>query len=288
MDNFKDFSELRKLFVKFVENIPFYGAGILCIDHPEVKKISESIVDRRIITYGFSEEAGISCEEVVLSARGAEFTVVFCDEIAEKYNIGPEKRWKDFYLPMFGRHNVQNALAAIAVGLEFNVSIEDMKMSLGSFMGVNRRFTKVADVNGVVVIDDYAHHPVEIASVLNAAKSVCAGKIFVVMQPHRYTRLANFLPDFAKVLELSDEAFIAPVYSAREPFNGIDHMSLLNKIRENGILTASPIKDVKDLCDKIIPQLTSGDFVIFLGAGDITNWAYEFADVLNSLDRENF
>ncbi|MDR1362370.1 MAG: UDP-N-acetylmuramate--L-alanine ligase [Holosporaceae bacterium] len=286
MGNFKDFSELRDLFVKFVKNIPFYGAGVLCLDHPEVKKIYETVADRRLITYGFSPEAGVSCEGVVLGGRGAEFTVVFSDEIAKKYNIGQEKRWKDFYLPMFGRHNVQNALAAIAVGLEFNVSQEDIRMALGSFMGVNRRFTKVAEVNGVVIIDDYAHHPVEIASVLNAAKSICAGRILAVMQPHRYSRLANFCADFAQVLELSDGAFITPVYSAREQFDGIDHMTLLQKIKENGVLTANFVENPTDLGKKIIPGLSGGDFVIFLGAGDITNWAYEFADILNSLDRE--
>ncbi|MDR2682212.1 MAG: UDP-N-acetylmuramate--L-alanine ligase [Holosporaceae bacterium] len=281
-DNFENFSELRNLFVKFIENIPFYGAAVLCLDHPEVKKIAESIIDRRLVTYGFSNDADVSCENVQLSSRGAEFDVVFSPSIQSRYDISDN--WKGFRLPMFGKHNVQNALAAIAVGLEFRIPEEAMRVALGSFMGVNRRFTRVADVNGVAIVDDYAHHPVEIEAVLRAARSFCTGKIYAVMQPHRYTRLTNFLPDFAKVLELSDAAFVAPVYSAHEQYNGVDHFSLLKQIKENGVLQADFVLDINDLKNKIAPLLRSGDFVIFLGAGDFTQWAYAFPDLLRPTD----
>jgi UDP-N-acetylmuramate--alanine ligase len=279
-DNFENFSELWNMFVKFIKNIPFYGSAVLCIDHPEVKKIAESVIDRRLITYGFSRNADVSCENIQLSSRGAEFDIVFSPNILDRYGI--DNSWKRFHLPMFGKHNVQNALAAVAVGLEFGISEETMRVALGSFMGVNRRFTRVADVGGVAIVDDYAHHPVEIEAVLRAARSFCTGKIYAVMQPHRYTRLTNFLPEFAKVLELSDAAFITTVYSAQEQYNGIDHFSLLRRIKENGVLAADFVTDIADLKNKIAPLLQNGDFVIFLGAGDITQWAYAFANLLAS------
>ncbi|GHU11257.1 UDP-N-acetylmuramate--L-alanine ligase [Alphaproteobacteria bacterium] len=280
IDNFENFDELRGLFEKFVGNIPFYGAAILCIDHPEVRKIAESIVDRRVITYGFESDADVSCENIVLSAQGAEFDITFSENIMDRCGINGS--WRGLHLPMFGKHNVQNALAAISVGLEYGISEENVRMALGSFMGVKRRFTRVADVNGVVIIDDYAHHPVEIGAVLTAAKNFCTGKIYAVMQPHRYTRLTSFLSEFAKVLELSDAVFIAPVYSAGEQYKGIDHFSLQKEINENNVIKAEFVQDVEELKENISPMLNSGDFVIFLGAGDITQWAYGLANIMNS------
>ena len=232
IDNFHGFDELSGLFAAFIENIPFYGASVLCVDHPEVNKIAQKITDRKIITYGIKKQADIFATNIILSDNGSEFDIIFSENIINKCNITSE--WKRFSLPMFGEHNVQNALVAIAVGLQLGISEENMRIALGSFMGVKRRFTKVADVNGVMIIDDYAHHPVEIESVLKAARTTCKGKIFAVMQPHRYTRLHNFLNEFAKVLELSDRVFITPIYTAREEYNGVDHNTLLQKIKENG------------------------------------------------------
>ncbi|MDR1375755.1 MAG: UDP-N-acetylmuramate--L-alanine ligase [Holosporaceae bacterium] len=285
-DNFRDFSELKEFFKQFVENIPFYGAAVLCIDHPEVKKIAHEMVDRHTITYGLSKDADVSCENVALSDKGAELDLLFSENIQKKFAIIDTESWKKFFLPMFGMHNVQNALAAIAVGLELNISLDDMRVALGSFMGVKRRFTKVANVNGAEIIDDYAHHPVEIAAVLNAAKrSCCGGKVYAVMQPHRHTRLKNFLDDFAKALELSDYVFVAPIYSAGEKNNGVDHFSLLKRLEENAVVPADFVADLPTLKDKIAKKIHSGDLVIFLGAGDITQWAHKFSDVL-SIDGE--
>jgi UDP-N-acetylmuramate--alanine ligase len=281
IDNFRDFSELRSLFKQFVENIPFYGAAILCIDHPEVKKMADEMVDRQVITYGLSQEADISCENVVLSDKGAEFNPLFSKNIQKKFSIASPEFGKNFFLPMFGMHNVQNALAAVAVGLELNISQDDMRAALGSFMGVKRRFTKVASVRGAEIIDDYAHHPVEIAAVLNAARHSCSGKIYAVMQPHRHTRLQNFLDDFAKVLELSDCVFVTPIYSAGEKSNGVDHFSLLKRLNEKAVVPADFVEDLAALKDKIEGKIQNGDFVIFLGAGDITQWAHKFADMLS-------
>lgn len=278
-DNFKDFSELRNLFMQFVENIPFYGTAILCIDHPEVEKIANNTTDRAIITYGLSQTADVSCENINISQNGSGFDIIFSEKIMEKYGI-KHKSWKNFSLSMFGKHNVQNALAAVSVALELNISEDNMRIALGSFMGVKRRFTKVADINGITIIDDYAHHPVEIEAVLKAAKSWCTGKIFAVMQAHRHTRLANFLNDFAKSLELSDYVFITPIYSAGEKNNDVDHFSLLKKIHENGAVQADFVQDIQTLKEKISGTMSSGDFIIFLGAGDITQWAYNFANLL--------
>ena len=278
VDNFKDFADLRNLFEKFIENIPFYGLGILCIDHPEVAKIAESTIDRRVITYGLNSGADVSCSNVELNEHGAQFDVNFSDSVVQRYGV--QKVWRNFTLNMFGKHNVQNTLAAICAGLELNISEEDMKIAISSFAGVKRRFTKVADVNGVTVIDDYGHHPVEISAVLTAARNSCKGKIYAVIQPHRHTRLKNFLDDFAKCLELSDEAFVTPIYSAGEQNNGVDHFTLLKVLNENGAVKSTFAQDVETLKCKIAGQLSPGDFVIFLGAGDITRWSYSFADLL--------
>ena len=278
VDNFHGFDELSGLFDAFAENVPFYGAVILCVDHPEVKKIAKKIVDRRVITYGLREPADIFARNIQLSSHGAEFDIVFSEYMVSKYKIAAE--WKNFSLPMFGEHNISNALAAIAAGLELGISEDDMRIALGSFMGVKRRFTKVAEVNGVTIIDDYAHHPVEIEAVLRAARTTCRGKIFAVMQPHRHTRLKNFLDDFARVLELSDRAFVAPIYTAHESNNGVDHFTLLKQTEKNKKVEASFVKDVSDLATQIKPLLHPEDFVIFLGAGDITQWAYALPELL--------
>jgi UDP-N-acetylmuramate--alanine ligase len=279
-DNFKDFSELRGMFAEFVENIPFYGAAVLCVDHPEVEKISKQIIDRKIITYGLSaEKADVSCENMKLSQRGAEFDIVFSKDAVKKHDLSKNK-WEKFALNMFGAHNVQNALAAVAVGLELDASEDDMRVALGSFAGVKRRFTKAGEANGVTIVDDYAHHPVEIEAVFKAARDACDGRIFAVIQPHRHTRLKNFLSDFAKVLEQSDRVFVAPIYSAGEENNGTDHFSLLNLLNENGAVKADFAQDLSALGAKINEEASSGDFVIFLGAGDITQWAYGLADEL--------
>lgn len=278
MDNFKDYSELSKLFVRFIENIPFYGTAVLCLDHPEVAKIIAKTLDRKIITYGLDRKADVSCENMKLNAHGAEFDVIFSDNIVEKYGVA--KVWKNFSSNMYGSHNVQNSLAAISVGLELHISEENMRAALNAFMGVKRRFTQVANVNGVEIIDDYGHHPVEISAVLKAARNSCEGKIYAVIQPHRYTRLKNFLTDFARCLELSDMALVTPIYSAGEPNNGIDHFSLLKVLHENGKIKSDFAQDVQTLKLKIESLLKPGDMVVFLGAGDITRWAYEFADLM--------
>lgn len=281
LDNFKNFSELTEMFRRFVENIPFYGAAILCVDHPEVRKLSEKITDRRVITYGFSEDADLKCTNLVQLRNAMEFDVLFADNVRTKYQIA-EKSWQKLSLPMFGNHNVQNSLAAIAAALELGISENNIRIALSSFMGVKRRFTKVASSSGITVIDDYAHHPVEIGAVLKAAQQSCSGKIYAIMQPHRYTRLKRFLDDFARTLEFADKVFITPIYSAGEEDNGVNHFSLIEKINERKFVSAEFVGDCKELSEKLAHKLSPGDMVIFLGAGDITKWAYEFGELANS------
>jgi UDP-N-acetylmuramate--alanine ligase len=282
IDNFKNFEELSDLFVTFIENTPFYGAAILCLDHPEVEKVAAKIVNRRIITYGLAKGA-VSCENMTLSTGGAKFDVVFSSDLVKKYSLA-KNRWEDFTLNMYGAHNVQNALAVISVGLELSIAEDDIRVALGSFMGVKRRFTTVADINGAKIIDDYAHHPVEIEAVLRAARNICSGKIFAVIQAHRHTRLRNFLTDFARVLELSDRVFVTPVYSAGEESNGVDHFSLLDLLQKNNIVKSDFVPNLSDLAANLKNEIHSDDFVIFLGAGNITKWAYGLAD---EFSREN-
>jgi UDP-N-acetylmuramate--alanine ligase len=278
-DNFESFEELRNMFITFVENIPFYGAAVLCADHPQVRRIAEKIVNRRVVTYGLTNEnTDVSCENMILSRNGAEFDVIFSPETVKRYGLA-ENKWKNFTLSMYGAHNVQNALAVISVGLELAISEDNMRIALGSFMGVKRRFTAVGDVNGAKIIDDYAHHPVEIEAVLRAARNICSGRIFAVIQPHRHTRLRNFLPDFAKVLELSDRVFVTPIYSAGEADNGTDHFTLLNLLRKNNAVRSDFAQNLSDLKSMTDGEIRSDDFVIFLGAGDITRWADEFCKI---------
>lgn len=291
IDNFEDFDDMRAAFVQFIENVPFYGAAILCIDHPEVAKIAAGTLDRKIITYGLKPSADVSCEDAALSKNGIEFSAVFSPEISQKYNL--PRKWERITLNMFGEHNVQNALAAVCAALQLHISEENVRVALGSFMGVKRRFTKIAEINGVTIIDDYAHHPVEIEAVLKAARTVCPGRVFAVMQPHRYTRLHNFLFDFAKVLELSDQVFVTPIYSAGEQSNGTDHFSLLKVLTENGAVPADFAQDVHTLYTKIFDKVQKGDYIVFLGAGDITRWASELSEVMQAestdgADRKTF
>ena len=191
----------------------------------------------------------------------------------KKYKIKAVNGWKQVKLNMFGAHNIQNALAVIAVAIELNISEENTRIAFGAFMGVKRRFTKIAEINGVTFIDDYAHHPTEIKVVLEVAKKICKRKIYAVVQPHRYSRLKKFINDFAKSLELSDVTLICPIYTAGEINNGTDHFTLLKIMNENQKTEAIFVQDALVLYDKLSNVVANGDYVIFLGAGDVTKWA---------------
>jgi UDP-N-acetylmuramate--alanine ligase len=253
--------------------VPFYGAALLCVDHPEVQSIIPRLRDRRIVTYGFAAQADVRAENVTPFPGGNRFDAVLRDRAGETRTI------EGIALPMPGRHNVSNALAAIGVAAEMGISDDVIQRGFSAFGGVKRRFTKVGEVDGVTIIDDYGHHPVEIRAVLSAAREGAKGRVIAVVQPHRYTRLRDLMADFQAAFNDADIVLVAPVYPAGEaPIEGISHQSLVDGLMERGHSGAHAVADPDDLCRRLRDLATPGDMVICLGAGDITKWAAGLAD----------
>ena len=281
LDHYGDFDAIKNAFVEFVENVPFYGAAIMCLDHPEVQAILPKIRDRRIITYGFSAQADIRGENVTPHPGGNSFDVVV------RARDGSLRTIQNIRLPMPGRHNVQNALAAVAVGLEMGMSDAAIAHGFDKFGGVKRRFTKVGEVglnDGVVtIIDDYGHHHVEIRAVLSAAREGAQGRVIAVAQPHRFTRLRDHMDDFQQAFNDADMVFISPVYAAGEgPIDGIDAAALVHGIKARGHRSAATVADAGDLARKLAEVLQGNDIVVCLGAGDISKWAAGLADAIKA------
>jgi UDP-N-acetylmuramate--alanine ligase len=278
LDHHGDFETLKGAFRDFVQNIPFYGFAVLCIDHPVVQDLAAGIENRRIVTYGVNPQAEIRAVNIAMGPEGAGFDVVV---------TGPDETrttLEGFVLPMAGRHNVLNALAAIGVARELGVSTDDMRRGLAGFGGVRRRFTTTGVVGGVRVIDDYGHHPVEIGSVLAAARSMTAGKVIAVVQPHRFSRLRDLFQDFCRCFNDADRVIVAPVYPAGEaPLPGIDRDALVEGVRRHGHRHVTALDRPEALAPLIAAEAGEGDLVIFLGAGDITVWAYALPGQLETL-----
>lgn len=284
LDHYGDFDAIKSAFVEFVENVPFYGAAIMCLDHPEVQAILPKIRDRRIITYGFSAQADVRGENVTPYPGGNSFDVMV------RERDGSQRVIRDVKLPMPGRHNVQNALAAIAVGLEMGMSDEDVAHGFDKFGGVKRRFTKVGEVEmpggPVTIIDDYGHHPVEIRAVLSAAREGAQGRVIAIAQPHRYTRLRDHMDDFQQTFNDADMVFISPVYAAGElPIDDIHADSLVNGIKARGHRSAATVASADDLAHKLAAVIQPNDMVVCLGAGDITKWAAGLADAIRAVPK---
>jgi UDP-N-acetylmuramate--alanine ligase len=278
LDHYGSFDAIKDAFVEFIENVPFYGAAMLCLDHPEVQAIIPRIRDRRIVTYGFSAQADVRGTNVTPGADGNRFDVVVRDR------DGGSRTIEGIHLPMSGRHNVQNALAAIAVALHMGVADDKIVSGFQGFAGVKRRFTKVGEIavaGGVVtVIDDYAHHPVEIRAVLSAAReSVGAGRVLGVVQPHRFTRLRDHIVEFQQAFNDADAVLALPVYAAGEsPIEGVSSDALVAGLRDRGHRQAAVVADADALAAHIAAgiaagDLAAGDIVICMGAGDITKMA---------------
>ena len=278
LDYYGSFDAVRAAFEAFVENIPFYGFVVLCIDHPEVQALIGRISDRKIITYGFSAQADVRGMNVEPISGGMRFDAIFADRTgAEPSAI------EDLRLPMLGAHNVQNALAAVALAREMGIDERVLRRALGDFKGVKRRFTKVGEPGGITVIDDYAHHPVEIAAVLKAARAAFEGRIIAVVQPHRYSRLRNLFEDFCTCFNDADWVVVADVYPAgEEPIEGIDRDALIEGLRNRGHRRVGALDGPEMLAEMVAAGAKPGDVVIFLGAGTVTNWAYALADELES------
>jgi UDP-N-acetylmuramate--alanine ligase len=288
MEHYGTFDALKAAFSKFVENLPFYGLAILCTDHPVVKELRNTITDRRCISYGFAEDADVRAINLKTTPSGTTFDIEIKDNphlLTQTSNVQQiPKVIRDVFLPMVGMHNVLNALSTIIVGLELDMSEHDIKTALLNFKGVKRRFTKVGESQGVTVIDDYAHHPVEIQTVLNAAVQSTSGNIIAVLQPHRFTRLRDLFDDFSTCYTHATTVVLAPVYSAgEEEIAGINSAELAKSIRKQTGLPVHEIKDSAELAPLISQIAKAGDLVVCMGAGSITYWANELTAKLDRM-----
>jgi len=281
LDHYGDFDGVRRAFVDFVENTPFYGFAAVCLDHPEVQRLVSQIDNRRIVTYGTNPQAMVRAENCDMGPDGALFDVVIQN--------GETRRIEGVHLPMAGWHNVSNALAAIAVARELDVSDEAIKAGLAGFGGVKRRFTTTGVVGGVRIVDDYGHHPVEIAAVLKAARQVAqtaeiSGRVIAVVQPHRFTRLRDLMEDFSTCFSDADAVYVADVYAAgEEPIPGVDKLALVEGVRRFGHRHVEPLESPAALAHVIKEEARAGDVVVLLGAGDITTWAYALPGQLEAM-----
>jgi UDP-N-acetylmuramate--alanine ligase len=273
LEHYGSFDRVKDSFVEFIENVPFYGLAVLCVDHPEVQNILSRIRDRRVVTYGFSALADLRADNVTPADGGSRFDAVVLERDGSRRTIG------GVHVPMPGRHNVQNALAAIAVGLELGMSDAAIIKGFQRFDGVKRRFSRVGEVDGAIIIDDYAHHPVEIRAVLSAARESAEERVIAVVQPHRYSRLQSLFDEFQNAFNDADIVLVAPVYAAGEaPIEGVDAISLAEGMRARGHRMVRTITDAEDLALALRDVAGPGDIIICMGAGDITKWAAGLAD----------
>ncbi|WP_417249860.1 UDP-N-acetylmuramate--L-alanine ligase [Celeribacter sp.] len=265
MEHWGDFDKLRQGFYDFVSNIPFYGLAVCCTDHPEVQSLVGKITDRRVVTYGFNAQADVRAVNLTYKKGVAHFDIVLA---ADGITI------EGCTLPMPGDHNVSNALSAVAVARHLGMSPDQIKQALAEFGGVNRRFTRVGEVGGVTIIDDYGHHPVEIAAVLKAARQACDGRVIAVHQPHRYSRLHSLFEDFCTCFNEADVVGIADIYAAgEEPIEGASRDDLVAGLIRHGHRHARAVTSEEDLERLVREQARDGDMVVCLGAGTISAWA---------------
>ena len=273
LDHYGSFDAVKDAFVEFVENVPFYGAALLCLDHPEVQAIIPRLRDRRVVTYGFSAQADVRGVNVTPFPGGNRFEAIV------RSRDGSVRSIEGIELPMPGRHNVQNALAAVGVALELGIPDDVIANGFAKFHGVKRRFTKIGEVDGVTIIDDYGHHPVEIRAVLAAAREGVQGRVIAVVQPHRYSRLGALMSEFQSAFNDADIVYVTPVYAAGEaPVEGVDAAALVSGLKQRGHHSVQPIADPAALAQALAEVAQPGDVVICLGAGDITKWAAGLAD----------
>ncbi|MBO6538512.1 MAG: UDP-N-acetylmuramate--L-alanine ligase [Rhizobiaceae bacterium] len=269
LDHYGTFEEVRRAFAQFVENVPFYGFGVMCIDHPEVQALVSRIEDRRVITYGENPQADVRYSNISMADGQSRFDVTIRDR-----KTGETSSMENLNLPMPGRHNIANATAAVAVAHELGIPADKIAKGLSGFGGVKRRFTLTGEWNGVKIFDDYGHHPVEIKAVLKAARESCSGRVIAIAQPHRYTRLRDLFDDFSSCFNDADTIMIAPVYTAGEdPIEGVTSEALVTRIRTGGHRDARHIEGPEAVAPVVRANAKPGDFVIYLGAGNITQWA---------------
>ncbi|GIL01061.1 MAG: UDP-N-acetylmuramate--L-alanine ligase [Alphaproteobacteria bacterium] len=280
LDHYGSFDKVREAFTSFVENVPFYGFGVLCLDHTEVQALARRITDRRVVTYGANPQADVRFLDLAADGSKNRFSV----EIRDRKS-GATTRIDGLMLPMPGAHNVSNATAAIAVAHELGIAEEAIRKGLASFGGVKRRFTRTGTWGGVDIFDDYGHHPVEIRAVLKAAREAAAGRVIAVKQPHRFTRLRDLFDDFCTCFNDADLVLVAPVYPAGEaPIEGIDAQALVAGIKAAGHRHATYVSGPAEIAPIIAKEARPGDFVVFLGAGTVTQWAYALPGELAAIE----
>jgi UDP-N-acetylmuramate--alanine ligase len=278
LDHYGDFERAKAAFVAFVEKVPFYGAAILCLDHPEVQAMLPAVADRRIITYGFAGQADVRGDNVLPIPGGNRFDVTIRSAGTAEIRI------TGLELPMPGRHNVSNALAAVAAAHQLGISGEAIRAGFARFGGVKRRFTRVGDVAGITIIDDYGHHPVEVKAVLAAAREGATARVIAIVQPHRFTRLRDLFEDWRQAFNDADTVIVTPVYAAGEaPIDGIDSEALAAALKRSGHRQVLTVASEGELQRMISGLANAGDMVICLGAGDITRWAANLAPAIETL-----
>lgn len=279
LDHFGTFAAVQEAFIHFVENVPFYGFAVMCTDHPIVQRLVGRIADRRIVTYGENPQADVRLVDLVNAGGKQTFSVLFRDRDGKEIHA-----IRDLELPMPGRHNALNATSAITVAHELGIPDDKIKSALAKFGGVKRRFTKVGEWNGATIIDDYGHHPVEIAAVLKAARESTKSQVIAVVQPHRYTRLKSLFEAFSTCFNDADAVIVANVYPAGEaPIEGADRDHLVQALRARGHRQVISLDGPEKLAGIIKGLAKPGDFVVLLGAGSITQWAYALPAELNAL-----
>lgn len=285
LDYYQSFDNLRAAFLTFVENLPFYGFAVLCIDHPEVQALIAKVSDRRIISYGLSPQAHVRAVNLRPEASGQRFDVEIAPRHTEELRV-----IKDILLPMHGEHNLRNALAVIAVASELSIEESVIKRALGEFSGVKRRFTKTGEAGGITVIDDYGHHPVEIAATLKAARqaqTTCGGKVIAVVQPHRFTRVRDLFEGFCTCFNDADTVIVSDIYTAgEEPIEGISRDTLVEGLRKFGHRHVVALQHENELAASVRAVAESGDMVVCLGAGSITKWAASLPKELAALQKK--
>ncbi len=282
LDYFKTFEGVQEAFRAFVENVPFYGFAVMCMDHPVVQTLIGRIEDRRIVTYGENPQAEVRLVDLSHAGGISLFTIMFSDRAGNLVH-----QIEKLALPMPGRHNALNATAAVAVAHELGIGDEVIRSALANFGGVRRRFTRTGICNGVTIIDDYGHHPVEIAAVLKAARESTKGHVIAIVQPHRYTRLAALFEQFCTCFNDADTVIVAPVYPAGEaPIVGADRDSLVQGLLAHGHRQVFPLESPDKLAGLIAGMAEPGDYVVCLGAGSITQWAYALPGELAALPKD--
>ena len=278
LDYYGSFPNLKQAFERFISSVPFYGIAICCIDDKNVAKVISHVKDRKIITYGFSENADITIRNISVDEKGTRFDLD--DKITNIY-------LRDFHLPMIGQHNALNACAAILAASNLSIPLKFIKDALGKFEGVARRFTRIGFFNGATIIDDYAHHPAEIKAVISAAKEIATRRIIVVHQPHRFSRLKSLFTDFSKCFRDADIVGITPVFAAGEPqISGFDSKTLINSVTRSGMQKVEYVENEASFSKFLRNNCNKGDIFLTLGAGSITSWVNNLPFLANNPGHE--